>query len=234
MTEAPLPSPVRVLVVDDDFRVANIHAAFVERTDGFVVVGKEHTAAAALAAAGRLAPDLVLMDVYLPDGSGLDVVRSLLEQAKPPHVIVISAARELDAVRSAMQLGAIHYLVKPFGYEALAERLESYRRLRSRFERLGPAPEQADVDELFHALRTVPATPVRPAKGHSAPTLALVLEAVRSGDEPMSAAQVAEHVGVSRVTAQRYLSYLERHGVLTLQLRYGTSGRPENRYRVRE
>jgi response regulator of citrate/malate metabolism len=149
-------------------------------------------------------------------------------------VIVISAARELDAVRSAMQLGAIHYLVKPFGYEALAERLESYRRLRHRLDQLGATPEQADVDELFHLLRTVPAAIARPPKGHSAPTLAVVLEAVRAGDGPMSAAEVAERVGVSRVTAQRYLSYLERHGVLALQLRYGTSGRPENRYRVRD
>jgi response regulator of citrate/malate metabolism len=74
----------------------------------------------------------------------------------------------------------------------------------------------------------------RPPKGPSAPTLSLVLDAVRTGDEPMSAAQVAERIGVSRVTAQRYLSYLERHGVLSLHPRYGTSGRPENRYRVKD
>jgi response regulator of citrate/malate metabolism len=225
--------PIRVLVVDDDFRVAGIHAAFVNRTEGFEVVGSAQTAATALEEVDRLAPDLVLMDIYLPDGNGLDVVRSLLERPEPPHVIVISAARELDAVRSAMQLGALHYLVKPFGYEALAERLESYRRLRDRLDRLGAAPEQADVDELFHLLRSPAVATTRPPKGHSAPTLALVLETVRGSDGPMSAAEVAEQVGVSRVTAQRYLSYLEQHGVLALQLRYGTSGRPENRYRVR-
>jgi response regulator of citrate/malate metabolism len=233
MTGAPA-SPIRVLVVDDDFRVASIHAAFVERTDGFTVVGSARTAAEALAESRRLLPDLVLMDIYLPDGSGLDAVRSLLEMPQPPHVLVISAARELDAVRSAMKLGAIHYLVKPFGYEALAERLESYRRLRNRLERQDEAPEQADVDELFQLLRTAPVATARPPKGHSAPTLALVLDAVRAGDEPMSAAEVAEQVGVSRVTAQRYLTYLERHGVLALQPRYGTPGRPENSYRVRE
>jgi response regulator of citrate/malate metabolism len=234
MTGAPVQQPVRVLVVDDDFRVAGIHAAFVDRTEGFAVVGSAQNAATALDEARRLAPDLVLMDIYLPDGSGLDAMRSLLELPQPPHVIVISAARELEAVRSAMQLGAIHYLVKPFGYEALAERLESYRRLRNRLEHLDAAPEQADVDELFQLLRTVPTATARPPKGHSAPTLALVLETVQAGGEPMSAAEVAEQVGVSRVTAQRYLSYLERHGVLALQLRYGTSGRPENLYRVRE
>jgi response regulator of citrate/malate metabolism len=227
-------APIRVLVVDDDFRVAGIHAAFVERTEGFEVVGSSRTAAGALEDVARLDPDLVLMDIYLPDGNGLDVVRALLERPEPPHVIVITAARELDAVRQAMQLGALHYLVKPFGYEALAEQLESYRRLRNRLDRLDDAPEQADVDELFQLLRVAPAALTRPPKGHSAPTLSLVLDAVRTGTEPMSASQVAERIGVSRVTAQRYLSYLERHGVLSLHPRYGTSGRPENRYRVRD
>jgi response regulator of citrate/malate metabolism len=227
-------APIRVLVVDDDFRVAGIHAAFVARTDGFEVVGQAHTAAAALDLARDLSPELVLMDIYLPDGSGLDVVRSLLEHPRPPHVIMISAARELDAVRAAMQLGAVHYLVKPFGYQVLAERLEAYRRLRLGLDRLDESPEQADVDELFGLLRS-PRTPVsRPRKGHSAPTLALVLDAVRASDVPISAAEVSAAVGVSRATAQRYLTYLERHGVVDLTLRYGTSGRPENQYRLRE
>ena len=227
-------APIRVLVVDDDFRVAGIHAAFVERTEGFEVAGSSRTAAAALADVARLEPDLVLMDIYLPDGNGLDVVRTLLERPHPPHVIVITAARELAAVRQAMQLGALHYLVKPFGYEVLAEQLESYRRLRNRLDRLDETPGQADVDELFQLLRSAPAATTRPPKGTSAPTLSLVLDAVRAGDEPISASQVAERVGVSRVTAQRYLTYLERHGVLSLHLRYGTSGRPENRYRLKD
>src|SRR5581483_339082 len=107
---------IRVLIVDDDFRVAGIHAAYVERTEGFVVVGQAHTSADATRMAGELRPDLVLMDLYLPDGNGLDVVRALREDTQPPDVIVISAARELHVVRAAMQLGAVHYVVKPFGY----------------------------------------------------------------------------------------------------------------------
>lgn len=226
-------APISVLIVDDDFRVAAIHAAFVTQTAGFAVVGQAQTAAEATALAAQLHPDLVLMDIYLPDGSGLDVVRSLLEQPEPPDVIVISAARELEAVRAAMQLGAMHYLVKPFGYQVLAERLQAYQRLRRHLAGLDSPPEQADVDELFGLFRA-PAPPVaRPAKGHSAPTLELVRNAVRASDTDISAAEVAERVGISRATAQRYLSYLERHGVVKLQLRYGTAGRPENRYCIR-
>lgn len=226
-------APIRILIVDDDFRVAAIHAAYVQQTSGFIVVGRAQTAREARDLTVQLTPDLVLMDIYLPDGSGLDVVRRLLELPRSPDVIVISAARELDAVRAAMQLGAVHYLVKPFGYRVLAERLYAYQRLRRHIDEIGGAPEQADVDELFGLLRGPAPAAARPEKGHSAPTLELVRNAVQASTTDVSAAEVAERVGISRATAQRYLSYLERHHVVKLQLRYGTAGRPENRYRMR-
>jgi response regulator of citrate/malate metabolism len=220
-----------VLVVDDDYRVAVIHAAFVERVPGYVVAGRAHTAKEALTAARTLRPDLVLMDIYLPDGGGLDVARSLLDEPDPPAIIVISAAREIASVRQAMQLGAVHYLVKPFGFEVLAERLTAYQTLHRRLTGSPPEPEQADVDELFGMLRSPAGALSRPDKGHSAPTLELVRNAVPASGEDVSAAEVADAVGVSRATAQRYLSYLERHGVVKLHLRYGAAGRPEHRYR---
>ena len=242
---------VRVLVVDDDYRVAKIHAAYVDRTAGFTVCGQAHSAAQALDLVDILEPDLVLMDVYLPDGDGLGVIRMLLEtpeagsgagggpgsRAEPdaagprPDFVVITAARDVSTVRTAMQLGAVHYLVKPFGYPAMAEKLASYLDLRRRMETLDDADaDQADVDELFGLLRGQPALPALPAKGHSAPTLELVRNAVRAAVGDVSASEVAERVGISRPTAQRYLSYLTRHGVVRLQLRYGTTGRPEHRY----
>lgn len=226
------PDPICVLVVDDDYRVAGIHAAYVERTDGFQVVGQANTASEALEQAASYRPDLVLMDIYLPDGNGLEVVRKLSEQQQSPDVIVISAARDLAAIRTAMQLGALHYLVKPFGYQALADRLTAYRTLRCYLEELGEAPEQAEVDRLFAILRSPSPQSEPPEKGHSAPTLELVRDTVRACSVDVSAAEVAERVGISRATAQRYLTYLERHEVVVLHLRYGATGRPEHRYRM--
>lgn len=220
---------IRVLVVDDDYRVAKVHAAYVSRVPGFTPVGQAHTANQASQAITDLCPQLVLLDLYLPDGHGLDLVRTLSETAGPkPDFVVITAARDVDTVRSAIQLGAVHYLVKPFGFEKLQERLTAYRDLQQRLGKISEA-DQDDVDHLYALLRTPTSVPL--PKRHSAPTMALVRAAVAEAPQDISAAEVAARVGVSRPTAQRYLSYLTQQGIIELRLRYGAPGRPEQRYR---
>lgn len=222
---------IRTLVVDDDFRVADIHASFVARVPGFEVVGQARTAAEAADAVAGLHPDLVLLDLYLPDGHGLDLIRTLGARHRPDF-IVITAARDVPTVRTAMQLGAVHYVVKPFGFAQLAERLGSYRDLHQRINSIGRTGEadQDQVDGLYALLRT-PASAMLP-KRHSAPTLQLVRDAVRDARDDVSAAEVAASVGISRPTAQRYLTYLANQGIVELRLRYGGPGRPEQRYRA--
>jgi response regulator of citrate/malate metabolism len=226
---------IRTLVVDDDFRVSHIHSEYVSRVPGFGVVGEAASVAEALEAVRTLRPDLLLLDIFLPDGSGLDVLRRLTgdEGGARPDALMITADRDIESVRTAMKLGAVGYLVKPFGSPDLGERLTAYRELQHRVEVLGPAAEtdQADVDALFSAARP-PAVPRVPAKGHSAPTLTLVHQALRTASGPVSAAEAAELTGVSRATAQRYLSYLVKEGMVRLELRYGAAGRPEHLYRI--
>ena len=225
-----------VLVVDDDFRVASVHVGFVEAVPGFRVVGQAGSAAEALRQARELHPDLVLMDVYLPDGDGLEVVRQLLADPDPsrhpPAVIVISAANDLATVRRAVQLGALHYLVKPFGFAELAERLTAFRQAQERIAALGDAATQDDVNRLFDLLRPAPAAPAEEGR-RLAPTLQAVLDAVTARRTDVSAQEIATAIGISRTTAQRALTQLEQSGVLRLELRYGSTGRPEHRYVVR-
>jgi response regulator of citrate/malate metabolism len=226
---------IEVLVADDDFHVAKIHTAYVERVPGFAVLGQARSAAETLDAVTRLHPDLVLLDIYLPDDNGLNVIRRVLDPAaddasSPPDFIVISSARDVGSVRTAMQLGVVHYLVKPFGFAALRERLTAYQELRERLTTLDDQADQSDVDALYGLLRGPSTVPASLPKGHSAPTLERVRDAVRSAPGDLSAAEVAELVGISRPTAQRYLSYLAKHGVVRLRLRYGVTGRPEHRY----
>jgi response regulator of citrate/malate metabolism len=223
---------IDVLVVDDDFRVAALHAEFVNRIEGFTVVAVAHTGHAALDAARTHRPDLVLLDLYLPDQDGLSVLGKLREGEGPhPDVIAITAARDLPRIRTAMQRGVVHYLVKPFPFRTLVDRLTTYRSLWSQTRREGDVG-QAEVDRIFGLMRGSQATSQLP-KGHSEPTMALVRAAFEAPDSDWSAAEIAEHIGVSRATAARYLAQLVRQGTLELSLRYGTAGRPEHRYHRR-
>jgi response regulator of citrate/malate metabolism len=222
---------IRTLVIDDDYRVAKVHAAGVQRVTDFVVVGEAHTAAEARAMIESQSPDLLLLDLYLPDEGGLQLIRSLADLAidHRPDFIVITAARDIESVRKAIQLGAMYYLVKPFGFVQLREQLEAYRSLH---DGLGEAKvaNQQTVDALYGLLRG-PAGRAG-ARSNLSPTTAEILRQVRAAPAGLSAAEVATALGVSRATAQRHLAYLVREGRLDLSLNYGNTGRPEHRYRI--
>ncbi len=216
-------------MVDDDFMSASIHRSYVERIPGFDVVGEAHTGTEALELIRRLGPDLVLLDIYLPDLSGLEVIRRLRQDDEAAvDVIAVTAAKDVKTLRAAMQGGVVHYLVKPFLFETFRDRLERYAALKQRFERLREA-NQGEVDHLFSLLRVEGRTHL--PKGISAPTLSLVVDAVRDAESEVSAIDVAERAGISRGTARRYLEYLDSLGSVELTLRYGTTGRPEHLYR---
>lgn len=220
---------IRTLVVDDDFMAANVHRSFVEKVPGFEVVGEATTGSRALELVDELRPDLVLLDIYLPDLNGLEVMRRLrLADHASVDVIAITSAKDVQTLRTAMHNGVVHYLVKPFSFSTLRERLESYAAVRAGFERLNQA-EQHDIDRLYALLRT-PGDDSLP-KGISAPTLTLIADAVRDAQQEVSAAEIAARTGVSRGTARRYLEFLASSGALELKLRYGAAGRPEHRYR---
>jgi response regulator of citrate/malate metabolism len=226
-------APLTVLVVDDDYRVASLHVAFVEKIEGFEVVGQAHTAAEALDLAARLSPDLVLMDIYLPDVDGLRTLQEMLGRPSPPAAIVISAANDVDNVRSALRLGVTHYLVKPFSFAALAERLAAFRDAAARIEGLPNEATQGDINRIFDLLRPPKTPAVRPELSRLAPTLQLVYDALTSARTGLSASDIAKGLGMSRATAQRSLTQLEQSGAIALELKYGRTGRPEHRYSIR-
>jgi response regulator of citrate/malate metabolism len=225
---------IRTLVVDDDFRVAAIHAAYVNKIEGFEVIAEAHSAAEAVSAVDRLRPDLMLLDLYLPDEHGLKLVARLRDGHPPVDVIVITAAKDADSVRVAMQGGALHYLLKPFSFPVLRDKLLSYAQMRTRLSALRNASQhgadQRTVDRVFGALRAT--DQLAGVKGRSVHTLEAVEQLLSETDADLSAAEVAERTGMSRATAQRYLSHLHEVGRVDIKLRYGSGGRPEHGYRA--
>lgn len=221
---------IDVLVVDDDFYVAEVNSAYVSRVPGFRVVGQAHSAAEALAAIERDRIDLVLLDYYLPDEAGLSLVRHLRQNNRDIDVIMVTANRDATAVRAAMRSGVLQYLLKPFTFQALRVKLEAYAQLRHTLDSTAEFDKfpQERLDGIFGALRTPRATP--PAKGYSAPTAELVRQVLSRAGQPLSAQEVAERAGLSRSTAQRYLKHMEETGCARLTLKYGDAGRPEHHY----
>ena len=227
---AQIRGRIRTLIVDDDFRVAEVHRGFLERLPSFTVAGVAHTAAEALALAAKARPDLVLLDIYLPDRSGIEVLHELNAPGRPSvDVIAITAANDVDTLRTALRGGVVHYLVKPFQFNAFREKLESYAALRSRLDGVRQV-DQAEVDALYELLRTRPSGADLP-KGLSPASLALVARTVKEVEKDLSALEVAEATGMSRVTSRRYLDHLTRTGIVEVTMRYGAAGRPEHRYR---
>ena len=225
---------IRVLIVDDDFMVAKVHAGFVSALEGFDVVGTASSGTQALAEIDRLRPDLVLLDVYLPDMTGLEVLRRLRAGGSPVDVIVISAARDVDSIRSALHGGVLHYLVKPFDRRAFETRLRDYAALRGELEELGEAA-QPDVDRMFGMSRGgAPAPPAQTPKGIAPETLELVRTTLEgAGPEGLSASECSERTGLARVSARRYLEQLVTQQEADVRQRYGTAGRPERRFTSR-
>ncbi|MFQ6326826.1 response regulator [Nocardia sp. CWNU-33] len=210
-----------VLVVDDDFRVANLHAGIVESIAGFTVAGTANTLATARELLAAHTVDLALVDVYLPDGSGIDLVRELHCDS-----MVLTAATESVSVRAALAAGALAYLIKPFPHTVLAARLAGYARYRRTLAT--PQVDNASIEEAVQALRPAPA-PALPTTVAS-PTKDLVLHTILEATAPLSAGEVATAIGISRATAQRYLANLVGTGTVQMRLRYGTTGRPEQEY----
>ncbi|WP_226533430.1 response regulator [Microbacterium paraoxydans] len=220
---------IRTLLVDDDALTLELHRDYLARLDGFVVTGECSSARAALNAVldrpGAGAFDLVLLDITMPDGSGIDVLRTLRARAEATDVIAITGVRDAETVRQMAALGVYHYLVKPFPFAVFQERMDSYRAHREQATTTAGEATQAEIDALLGRATGTLAVP----KGLSVSSLEKISAVLRTSG-PLSAREAAEQLGMSRVAARRYLEHLVAEGVLTRAARYGTRGRPETEY----
>ena len=225
---------ISVLIVEDERLIAEAHRTYLGRLPGFSVVAVAHTARDAMRAASEAAAteapvDLVLLDIGLPDASGIDLASALSGLRPAPDIIAITSERDLEMVRAAVGHGALAYLLKPFTFAAFRDRLERYRRYRDALPAGTDAASQAEVDRALAELR-VGADRTAAPKGAAPGTNDEIARAVRDSADGITADEVAKEVGVSRVTAWRYLERLADEGTLTRQTDYGKAGRPKTRY----
>ncbi|MGW1027529.1 response regulator [Streptomyces sp. NPDC002577] len=217
---------IRVLVVEDDPVAADAHRLYVGRVPGFTVAGVVHSAAEARRALDRIQVDLLLLDLHLPDGHGLQLARTLRAAGHHTDVIAVTSARDLAVVREGVSLGVVQYVLKPFTFATLRDRLVRYAEFRT------TAGEATGQDEVDRALATLRAPgPAALPKGLSGPTLERVTRTLRDSADGLTATAAAESVGISRITARRYLEHLVTTGRAARSPQYGQVGRPEFQYR---
>jgi response regulator of citrate/malate metabolism len=214
---------IRVLVVEDDPVAADAHRLYVERVAGFSVVGVAHTGGEAMRFVEQHQIDLLLLDFYLPDAHGLQIARALRAANHTIDVIAVTSARDLAMVRAAVSAGVVQYLLKPFTFATLRDKLERYALFRDTVT--GEATGQDEVDRALATLRGTDGIGL--PKGMSADTLNAVVSALRESPVGLSAVGAAGVVGISRVTARRYLEHLADTGVVVRRPQYGQVGRPE-------
>ncbi|MCG8618530.1 MAG: response regulator [Desulfobacterales bacterium] len=222
---------IRVLVVEDDTRIAEMHRYFAEKVPGFEVVGIAQNLEEARELTRLLAPDLLLLDLYMPDGNGMEILHELRGEGRAVDVILITAAKHVADVQTALRAGAFDYLVKPVVFSRFEQALTRFLNFRRMLDR-DTTFEQKDIDELNQPLQSAAESVSEDVpKGIDILTLGKVRHTFEDvGPNGFSAEEMGEAIGASRSTARRYLEYMTTTGELRADVIYGSVGRPERRY----
>jgi len=225
---------ISVLIVEDDIKIAEIQRVFTEKIEGYTVVGIAHSITEAEEMVAVLEPDLVLLDIFFPDGNGIDLLRKVRANQNRTDVVLITAAKEVEFFEEALRGGVFDYILKPLVFNRFAKTLEKFKEHRDKLNKFSTI-SQMDVDSFLHQEDIDSLTKEEMPKGIDPITLdkvTAILETV--GPEGISAEKAGVLIGVSRTTSRRYLEYMVANTLIIADLCYGTQGRPERVYRRKQ
>jgi response regulator of citrate/malate metabolism len=223
---------LRVIIVDDDFMIAKLHANFVGMQDGYSIVGVAHNYDEALSMIRTLKPDLLVLDVYLPDHSGIEILRAIRAENIACDSILITASKEIVVIEEAFRLGIFDYLIKPFDLDLLKNTLVKYSQFKIHLQSSG-RHDQKFVDELKKYRAANPPMTQTLSKGIDARTLDRIKQCLSEDNTFRSAEEIAQISGLSRSTARGYLDFMVAQGIAEEFLQYGVVGRPQRLFRLK-
>ena len=222
---------ISTLIVEDDVKIAEIQRIFTEKIEGYTVVGIAHSISEAEEMVSVLEPDLVLLDIFFPDGNGIDLLWKIRAKQKKTDVVLITAAKEVEFFEEALRGGVFDYILKPLVFNRFAKTLEKFKEHRKKLNKISTISQQ-DVDRFLHQANKATLKDEEMPKGIDPITLKKVTAIFATvGSAGISAEKAGILIGVSRTTSRRYLEYLVASGIITADLCYGTQGRPERMYR---
>lgn len=220
---------ITVLLIEDDPMVQEINRQFIERVDGFKVIGCASNGREGIALIKKEKPDLAFVDIYMPNQDGLTTIKQIRSEDLGTDVIAVTAASDIETVRGVLQLGAVDYIMKPFKFDRIQQALTIYRTYHQSLQKKDSISQQELDSLLFQQGRQEKG---ELPKGLNSLTLDKVIDYLKNQAEAISAETVAEGIGLARVTARRYLEYLEQSGKVEIIIEYGGIGRPVNQYKI--
>lgn len=223
---------ILVLLIEDDPMVQEVNKQFVEQVKGFKVIASAKNGLEGIQKINQFQPDLVLLDIFMPNIDGIELLHKIRAEKIDIDVIVITAANDRQTIRTMLQNGALDYIIKPFKFDRIQKALQNYKDYRKKFVS-EDSLSQLQLDQMLfvkNAKNVKEQTEHNLPKGLNKVTLELITSYLTKQHEPKSAEEVADGVGLARVTARRYLEYLKEIGIIELDIQYGVVGRPVNKY----
>ena len=213
----------QTVIVEDDPTISMLHRTFLARDNRFSLAHAFANGDAALTWLLHHPADLIILDVYMPKMTGLELLRSLRSAGIGIDAIMVTAANDSKTVDALLKLGVIDYLVKPFASSRFQQALDTFCQHREAVSH--DSVSQQELDALF------PSSPVAPSpsipKGLQARTLDRIRACLRQVPQAGATCdEIADRAGFSAVTVRRYLSYLVDEGEAVSQMNYDTGGRP--------
>ncbi|WP_174614437.1 response regulator [Virgibacillus ihumii] len=221
---------INAAIAEDDFRVATVHEGFLTKIDGVKLVGKALNAEETIELLQNKPVDLLLLDVYMPDELGTDLLPEIRKKFPYVDVIMITAATEMTLLEQSIRNGIYNYLIKPVTLDKFTEVIEHYKQHREMLESYSEV-DQSVVDDLLGKKTAIKQSQESfLPKGIDKLTLDKVKEMLKTFTEGTTAEEIGKKMGASRTTARRYLEYLISVGKARAELNYGVVGRPERKY----
>lgn len=223
---------ITVMIIEDDPMVREINSKFLGKVDGFRLCKTTGSIGEAMKYIVETPPDLILLDVYLPQGNGLEFLRWLRKEEIACDVILITADKSMESVQEALRYGTIDYLIKPFTFERFKDALTQYRNINSSLNSCGEIEQEA-LDRYFFSKKDEETFHEDMVKGLNCQTYERIWASVSEwGDRMFTADEAAEMLGMARVTVRRYLDYMHKEGKLNIEIEYGRVGRPQHKYKI--
>ncbi|TFJ93264.1 response regulator [Lentibacillus salicampi] len=223
---------IKIAIAEDDFRVAGIHEQFLSKTEGLEVAGKGMNGEETLKLLNEKEVDLLLLDIYMPDILGIDLLPELRKSHPSLDIIVITAATDIEMVKNSLGYGVFDYIIKPLKMERFMETIEKYKHKRHLLASK-PDVNQEEVDQLLMSKspKSKQDSDQELPKGIDPLSLEKVKKIMLHENKGATAEEIGEKMGASRTTARRYLEYLTSTGEVNAELEYGIVGRPERIYK---